>query len=166
MKITNTEQYSLLKMIADDIASSRACPKDLERYVKIVVQDNGQDKIVQKFSPDMTRAAILIEMVRAIEDGKSPMSVLDKKEKTKAKPQETMDEFTAAALALIPAGGPDSSTLNPPRDKMKKAIIAHIEKLASPPAITYNEGDEWTYKNGRRWKIVNGKKCQQKKIRA
>ena len=157
MNIT-TEQYNVLKLLADDIATARAAPKDLERFVKIVVDDEGKDRVVRKFSADMTRAAILIAMVRAVEGGNSPLSIIKNVAAPKAvavedQSQETHDEFTAAALAQIPPGKLDSSTLNPPRAKVKVKVAADGRK----------EGEYWIDDKGRHWKIIEGRKVQQKK---
>ena len=158
---TNQEAYNVMKLLAEDISKSRATPKHLERYVKIVIDDDGKDKVVRKFSYDMTAAAILVAMVHNVEQGLGPLSgfVFDDKPK---KPvavedvsQETQhDEFTAAALAQIPPGKPDSSTLNPPRAKVKVKASAHPER---------KEGEYWIDDKGRHWKIIEGRKVQQKK---
>ena len=162
----NTDQYATLKALADDLATARMAPKGLERFVKIVVQDEGKDRIVQKFSAEGTRAAILVMMVDNVLSGLSPLAgfavVADPKKKPPAvedQSQEAVDEFTAAALAQIAPGKPDSSTLNPPRVKIKgKGLVAELKD-----AITRKEGEYWIDENGRHWKIVDGKKRQQKK---
>lgn len=115
----SSETYGMLKLLADDIATARRFPAHLERFVKIVIQDGGQDKIVQKFSPDATRAAILVAMVEKAMRGLSPMDALEGappetlKTKTKQKPSAD-DEFTAAALADIKPGKPEPAMLKPP----------------------------------------------------
>jgi hypothetical protein len=173
MKIT-TEQYTTLKLLADDIASARMAPKHLERYHKIVVQDNGQDKVVQKFSPEATRSAILVHMVHSVELGLDPLAGIDTqkvdakkpiKEKDQA-PQE-VDVFTAEALAAIPPGKPDAASLKPPEAKINigdTVIDAEGKKMVVHDEFPRTEGHEWVDQNGRRWKIVDGKKRQQKKL--
>ncbi len=152
MKIT-TEQYNTLKLLADDIATARAAPKDMERFHKIVVQDAGKDKVVNKFSPEMTRAAILIALVSAVENDLDYtlifMVPVGNKKPVEDQSQEP-DVFTAEALAKIPPGKPDAGTLAPP----KSGFTA-----VDPP----KEGDVFVDGKGRHWKIVDGKKRQQKK---
>ncbi len=159
MKIT-TEQYTTLKLLADDVASARMAPKHLERHVKIVVQDDGKDRIVQKFSPDATRSAILVHMVQSVEIGLDPLAGFNVRVPA-AKPVAVEDQtqehdvFTAEALAKIPAGKPDAATLaRPKRDSAFKDAIIH------------KEGESWADDKGRYWKIVEGKKRQQKKPKA
>ncbi len=159
MKIT-PDQYTTLKAIADDVASARMAPKHLERFVKIVVQDDGKDRIVQKFSPDATRAAILCHMVDAVEMGLSPfnkMNIHPEPVKPKAieDTSQEPDVFTAEALAKIPAGKPDPATLARPK---KPSIVKQLQD-----AVARKEGDYWIDDKGRHWKMIDGKKRQQKK---
>ncbi len=168
MKIT-TEQYTTLKLLADDVASARMAPKHLERYIKIVVQDEGKDRIVQKFSPDATRAAILVHMVQSVEIGMDPLAgfnVIPTSKKAVEDQSQEVDVFTAEALAKIPAGKPDHATLAPPKvkasQKIPKDILIHHGNVTFEPL---KEGDVYTDAGGRIWKIINGKKVQQKKPR-
>lgn len=160
MKVT-TEQYATLKLLADDLAIARMAPKHLERYHKIVVQDGGKDRIVEKFSPEGTRAAILVFMIKNIEFGLDAMFGMNIPEVDVKKPpaiegQATeIDVFTKEALANIPPGKPDSSALNPPHVKIKAKGL----KDETPR----KEGEYWIDDNGRHWKIIDGKKVQQKK---
>lgn len=159
MKIT-TEQYNTLTLIANDIAVARAAPKNLERFHKIVLQDNGKDRVVEKFAPDMTRAAILLALISAVENNLDyTLIFLEKKDKKPVKVEDQSQEpdvFTLEALAKIPPGKPDAGTLAAP----KKGLVQQIKD-----AIARKEGEEWTDENGRRWKLVDGKKRQQKKLK-
>ena len=122
MIITETE-YTLLKTIADDVMVSGSYHPSYKRFLKTVVQEN---KIVDSFHKDGTRAAILVGLLRAVENGLEPISdVMDKPltiEEITQEP-ETIDEFTAEALAKIAPGGPDSQILNPPHDKIEVGLV-------------------------------------------
>lgn len=163
----STDLYATLKSLADDLATARMAPKGLERFVKIVVQDEGKDRIVQKFSAEGTRAAILVMMVENVLTGLSPLAGFAVGADPKKQPpavedqsQEAIDEFTAAALAQIAPGKPDSSKLNPPHATIKAGdtYIRHGKGY-----IQRTEGEEWTDEKGRRWKLIDGKMRQQKK---
>lgn len=163
MKIT-TEQYTTLKLLADDVASARMAPKHLERFVKIVVQDDGKDKIVHKFNPDATRSAILVYMVQSVLIGLDPLAGFNVSVPASKKPVAVEDEsqehdvFTAEALAKIPPGKPDAATLAPPvSPKPGDKVISEFPRT---------DGREWQDEKGRYWKIIEGKKRQQKKPKA
>lgn len=162
MKIT-TEKYNTLALIANDIAVARAAPKDLERFHKTVIEDDGKDKVVRKFSAEMTRAAILLALISAIEHGTDYTDIFVVKEpKRKKTPEESHDIFTEEALAKIPPGKPDAEMLKQPNKFAPGTIHTHGKDgwtVHTPP----KEGDLFKDENGRWWKILDGKKRQQKK---
>lgn len=168
MTILTPDLYETLKAVADDLASARLAPKHMERSFKIVVQKDGKDMIVEKFSPESTRAAILVHMLKNVESGLNPFTGIspDAVKAPKAVGSEDAsqepDVFTAEALAKIPAGKPDAATLKPPKNILIHAGNA-AEKKVKPRADARKEGEYWIDDGGRHWKIVEGKKVQQKK---
>lgn len=146
MKIT-TEQYNVMKLIAEDIVASNSFNESLRR--------NLAPRTYTVFHAEGTKSAVLLALIKAVEEGKELMHYVAKKDVQPAASNE-VDEFTAEAIAKIPPGKPDAATLKRPKGDVFVKVVA--ENLP--------EGHAWADDKGRHWKIVDGKKRQQKKPKA
>jgi len=162
----NKPSLVLVPGLLCDAALWRGQVEDLadiaQPWVADVTRDNSMTAMARRVlegAKDGTRAAILIHLAKNIEEGKGLYTGMIFGEAAKPVPVEDAsqepDVFTAEALAKIPLGKPDPSTLARPK---KTSLVKELQD-----AIARKEGEYWIDEAGRHWKIVEGKKRQQKK---
>ena len=146
LPVFNDETMNCLRRMVDEVFTSDRFHKSHKRYLKKVVDDRGEDKIVGSFYGEGTKAALMVTMMMAVIADKNPLEAVLLPDASRTAPEVTTstdplpDEFTAKELeARGEPAKPDFNDLKkrygkPPAELAKPApkMQEFINPLTTP----------------------------------